>query len=197
MQLQVTIADTSTTPLSKSSQLSEIDAAVKGIQGLQEELSGQTVDLENRLRSPSPAATPGQATALSPTLQAYVDQQVRLRTQLEQKNAQLERIQQTRDLDRSTYELLRSRLAEQTVNGTISDIVVIGSAADEEQTAHSRSLLRSLVLDTGEWILIAVALGIGLAYLLSLVRPNFNSNDAIGRRIYRGGPKAARVSRSE
>ncbi len=181
--------------MSKSNQLSDIDAAVKATQGLQEDIGSQTADLEKRLLAPVPPALPAQSSTFSPTLKSYVEQQSQLHSRIEQESAEQDQLQKTRDLDRSTYELLRSRLAEQNVNGMISDLVAIGSASDEEQTASSRSALRSLVLDTGLWVSIALVLGIGLAFLLSVVRPDFNSNAAITRRfkVSRGGPKA-RVS---
>jgi hypothetical protein len=198
MQLQLSLADISKQPLTKAAQLSEIDAAVKSVQGLQEDIKGQTADLEGRLRLPLPAppARSDQSSALSPALQSVIDQQNKLQSQLEQKKFDLARLQKTRDLDQNAYDLLRSRLAEQNVNATISNIVDIGSAASDEQTVHSRSVLRSLALVVGEWVLIALALGIGLAYLLSAVRPGFSSNEALRRGFSRGRAGQARVSHS-
>jgi hypothetical protein len=196
VQLQLSLGDASSAPLSKGNQLSELDAAVQAIQGLQDDISRQTAELEGTLSGPLPAATPGQPAALSPTLQAYLDRQNQLQSQLEQKRFELSQLEKTRDLDQSAYDLLRSRLAEQNVNGMISNIVDIGSAADEEQTIDSRSALRSLVLVVGQWVLLGLALGIFLAYLLNFVWPNFNSNDTLGRGLFRRGARRARVGGS-
>jgi len=198
VQLQISLADAGNAPLSKSNQLSDIDAAITAIQGLQEEIGGQTADLKKKLLAPAPTIIPDQSSALSPSLQSYIARQSQLRSRLEQETANQDQLQKTRDLDRSTYELLRTRLAEQTANSTISDVVAVGSAADEEETAGSRSILRSLAVGTLLWVVVALVLGIGLAILLSIIWPQFNSNTAITRRIgfSRGGPKA-RVSSSE
>jgi hypothetical protein len=197
-QLQITLPDTTSAPLSKANQLSEIDAAVKAIQGQQEEISGQTAELEKELLAPSPALTPDQSSSISPAAKAYIARENQLQSQLEQANAQLDNLQKTRDLDRSTYGLLRSRLAEQNVNGVIGDIVAVGSVADEEQTSKARSSVRSWAIDVAIWVVIALIIGIGLAYLLGLTRPGFDSNSAITRRMRmsRGGPKGVPASQS-
>lgn len=190
VQLQISLADAGNAPLSKSNQLSDIDAAIKAIQGLQEEIGGQTADLEKKLLAPAPTIMPDQSSALSPSLQSYIARQSQLRSRLEQETANQDQLQKTRDLDRSTYELLRTRLAEQKANSTISDVVTIGSAADEEETAGSRSLWRSLAVGTLLWVAVALVLGVGLACLLSIVWPEFDSNTAITRKS--GSPAGAR-----
>ncbi|MEO8286211.1 MAG: hypothetical protein ABI670_07210 [Chloroflexota bacterium] len=196
VQLQMNLADAGNGSLSKSSQLSDLDSTVTAVQSLLSDIGRQTTGLEDRLRSPETSATPATSNAVSATLQLAIEQQGKLQSQLEQLQFQKSRLEKTRDLSQNAYDLLRSRLAEQNVNVVISSIVEIGAAADEGQTIASRSVARSVVLVTGEWVLLAVALGILLAYLFNAVWPNFNSNDTLRGRIVRsGGPKSARVNR--
>jgi microcompartment protein CcmL/EutN len=195
VQLQINVTDLANGPLSKSSQLSDLDSTVAAVQKLRDDVGRQTAELTSGLISPGPPATPGASKTLSPTLQAYIEQQGKLQSQLEQLKFQKSRLEKTRDLQQNAYDLLRSRLAEQNVNVLISSIVEIGSAADEAQTAAARSVLRSVALATGEWVLFALALAIVLAYLFNALWPNFNSNHALRTRISRGGQKRVSVSR--
>lgn len=196
IQLQVNLTSPANGTLSKSSQLSDLDSTVTAVQQLQADTASQTTALENRLRSPEVLATPDSSNAISLTLQTALEQQGKLESELEQLQSQKSRLEKTRDLSQTTYDLLRSRLAEQNVNVVVSSIVDIGSAADEAQTAQSRSVGRSVVLVTGEWVLLALAIGILLAYLLNALWPDFNSNDIFRGRMARGGQRSARVNRS-
>jgi hypothetical protein len=142
--------------------------------------------LESELRSGVPTVQPGPVESLPPIAQQYVNRLNELQSELERKLFELNTLYKTRDLDQTTYDLLRSRLAEQKVNQLISGIVDVGVPANEEQTARSRSVLRSLAIVSGEWVLLAIAIASILAYLLNLVRPSFSSNSMFRNTFRRG-----------
>ena len=58
-----------------------------------------------------------------------------LQSQIEQLTFQRNQLQRTRDLQQTSYDLLRSRLAEQQVKRVISSVVDLGSAASDDATA--------------------------------------------------------------
>lgn len=176
VQMQLSISDIGKGPLSRSSQLSDIDATIAAVQKLQTDLHTKITDLQTALTTSPRASTPLPSSNSSPVVQQYLDRYNQLQSQIETKTFELNTLTKTRDQDQSTYDLLRDRLAEQQVNQLVSGLIDIGAPADESQTVKSHSPIRSLVLVAGEWVLFAVALGFGLAFLLSMLSPGFSSN---------------------
>jgi len=185
MQLQFNTSDLSKAPISQTDQLRDFDTTIATVQKLQEDLRGQIQALESRLSAPLPTAAPSGVGVVPAAIQEQIVRQNQLESQLEQKLFELSQLQKTRDLQQSTYDLLRSRLAEQQVNQVISSMIAVATPASDDATLHSRSPWRTILVSGGLALLIAIVVGIALAYLLSLLRPNFNSNVALKRMIRR------------
>ena len=193
VQLQVNPGAGGTTPLTRADQLRDVDATIAAVRKLQSDLQTQITTLEEKLRAPLPALTPGAPDQLPTFIQEQIRRKNRLESELEAKEFELAQLEKTRDLHQDTYDLLRSRLAEQQLNEVISRVVDIGVPADVAGTLQSRSLARTLALVVGQGVLIALVLALGLAYLLNLLRPGFDSNAALRRVIRRRAGDTARA----
>jgi hypothetical protein len=193
VQLQFNVADIGKAPLTRSGQLRAVSSSIVALQDLQDAIRARIKTLEGKLSEPLPAVTPGVGVVPS-ALKDLLARRNELESQIEQKTFELSQLEGNRDLQQSTYDLLRKRLAEQSVNEVISGVVDIGSRADVSQTERSTGSLRRLALTLAQWVFVALVLGIAAAYLVSLLRPNFNSNDALRRRFRRAVGRAARVS---
>ncbi len=191
LQLQFNIGNNTATTLTKANQLSEIDAALAAAQKLQEDLQLQVQQLDTELQAPLPAPTAGTISNVPADLVEQIKRRNELESQIEQLIFQKDQLQKTRDLRQSTYDLLRNRLAEQQVNEVISRIVDVASPANELEAASSRSTTRLILLTVGQGLLLAVVLGIILAYLLHLWRPNFSTNSAFKNRFRRSSERVA------
>jgi hypothetical protein len=185
VQFQLSAADSGRAPPTKADQLNEVDSTTAAVQKLQSDLRAQIRDQEAALSAPPPTAAANGANSVPATLQAPLKRMNELQSQIEQLTFQRSQLQRTRDLQQTSYDLLRSRLAEQQVNGVISSVVDLGSGASDDATAQSRSPVRMMALLGGAAALIAAVLGIILAYGLSLLRPNFSSNASITARFRR------------
>ena len=111
--------------------------------------------------------------------------EITLESQIEQKQFELAQLQKTRDQDQNTYDLLRSRMAEQQVNATISRVADLGVSATDADTLQSHSLGRTLAWVMGQggcwrsswaWAWPMRSTWCGL---------EFNSNDAFRRLVPR------------
>lgn len=193
LQLQLNPAAAGTTPLSKADQLRDVDATLAAVQKLQGNMQAQITDLEQALQAPRPALAPNTVGAAPAALQDLIQQRNQLESQIEQKQFELAQLQKTRDQDQNTYDLLRSRMAEQQVNATISRVADLGVSATDADTLQSHSFGRTLAWVLGQGLLLAVVLALGLAYALHVLRPGFNSNDAFRRLVRRRTPDAAQV----
>ena len=171
VQFQLSAADSGRAPPTKADQLREVDSTTAAVQKLQNDLRAQIRDQEAALSAPPPTAAANGATSVPATLQAPLKRMNELQSQIEQLTFQRNQLQRTRDLQQTSYDLLRSRLAEQQVNGVISSVVDLGSAASDDATAASRSPLRMMALLAGAAAAIAAVLGILLAYGLSACAP--------------------------
>ncbi len=185
VQLQLNVSDIGKAPLTTANQLRDVDATIAAIQKIQSDLKSQIRDFESTLSTPAPAAPHAGVQEVPAAFLELISHRNQIESDLEQKKFELNRLQKTRDLSQSTYDLLRTRLAEQSVNEVISSVVAIGSPADYSSTLHSRSILQTLVWAVVQALLIALVLGIAAAYLLRLARPDFSSNAALAGRIRR------------
>lgn len=176
VQLQISLADLGKTPLSRGSQLRDIDSTIAAVQGLQADIRTRTGQLEDKLNRPGPTPEPGSVGSPPAEVQRYVNRQNELESALETKNFELDRLRKARDLDQTTYDLLSSRVAEQQVNQAISAVVDIGVEASVEQAVKTGATLRALIIYAVGGMLIALAVGVGLGYLLYLVRPDLDTN---------------------
>jgi predicted nucleic acid-binding Zn-ribbon protein len=189
VQLQLNVTDLGKGPLTRSSQLNDVDSTIGAVQKLQSDVSTKIAGLQQKYDSLSAAPTSTAVDSASPTVQQYLQRYNQLKSQLETKNFELNTLTRARDQDQSTYDLLRNRLAEQQVNQLVSGLIDVGAPANEAQTAKARSPLRSLALVAGEWTLLAIAIGSALAFILSLLSPSFSSN-AFVRNSFRRGARA-------
>lgn len=183
LQLDLNNTDLSKAPRTKENQLRDIDASVAAVQKLRQDVGDQTKTLESKLSEPLPNMTPGTVQNVPDVVREQIELRNQLESKLEEKQFQLNQLQKTRDLHQSTYDLLRSRVAEQDVNDVIGGLVSIASPADYNETLRSRNLLRSFLIPTAFWALSSLVPGLALAYALSLLRPNVNTNTMIRQRL--------------
>ncbi len=183
VQLQVNLGDVGKTPLTKASQLRDVDSTLAAVQRVRDDLQTRIQDLERKLSVDLPAVTPETIASVPETLRQQIERQNQIQSDIEKTKFQYAQLEKTRDLHQSSYDLLRNRLAEQGVNQVISRVVDVGAPANTEQTLRSRSVVREAATNTAEAALIALVLGVGVAYLLNALRPSFNSNAALRRRF--------------
>ncbi len=187
IQFQISAAPGSAPP-SRDSQLRDVDSTLTALQQLQESTRGQIAGLEAQLRAPIPTVAPDLVGAVAPALQQQIAHINELQSELEARNFELSGLQKNRDLQQSTYDLLRSRQTEQQINQQISGVANITSPASNTDTLRTRRPLNNLLLSAGIGIAFALVLAVVLAYLLSLVRPNFSSNAAL-KRLFQRSPR--------
>jgi uncharacterized protein involved in exopolysaccharide biosynthesis len=165
-----------------------VDSTLTALQRLQEASRGQIGDLQAQLSAPVPTVAPDLVGAVAPALQQQIAHINELQSELEARNFELSGLQKNRDLQQSTYDLLRSRQTEQQINQQISGVANITSPASNTDTLRTRRPLNNLLLSAGIGIAFALVLAVVLAYLLSLVRPNFRSNAAL-QRLFQRSPR--------
>ena len=188
IQFQISAGAPGSTPPTRDGQLHDVDSTLTALQGLQEASRGQIANLETQLSAPMPTVAPDLVGAVAPALQQQITRINQLQSELEARNFELNGLQKNRDLQQSTYDLLRSRQTEQQINQQISGVANITSPASNTDTLRSRHPLNNLALSTGMGIAFALVLALVLAYLLSLIRPNFSSNAAL-KRLFQRSPR--------
>lgn len=180
LQLDINGADLSRSPRSKANQLQDIDATIAAVQKLQQDVRERTTTLESKLNEPLPQA-PGEIQDVPAVVREQIIKLNNLAAKIEEKQFELNQLQKTRDLSQNTYDLLRSRVAEQEVNDVISRVVSIGSPANVLETLESRSLFPSVLITTAIWIVLATLLVVAVAFGLGFFRPALDTNAALRR----------------
>jgi uncharacterized protein involved in exopolysaccharide biosynthesis len=188
IQFQISASAPGSVPPTRDSQLHDVDSTLTALQRLQEASRGQIGDLQAQLSAPVPTVAPDLVGAVAPALQQQIARINELQSELEARNFELSGLQKNRDLQQSTYDLLRSRQTEQQINQQISGVANITSPASSTDTLRSRHPLNNLLLSAGMGIAFALVLGLVIAYLLSLLRPNFSSNAAL-KRLFQRNPR--------
>ncbi len=188
IQFQISAGAPGSAPPTRDSQLHDVDSTITALQGLQEASRGQIADLERQLSPPIPTVSPDLVGAVAPALQQQIARINQLQSELEARNFELNGLQKNRDLQQSTYDLLRSRQTEQQINQQISGVANITSPASNTDTLRSRHPLNNLLLSAGMGIAFALVLGLVVAYLLSLIQPGFSSNAAL-KRLFQRSPR--------
>jgi hypothetical protein len=195
VQLQLNATGSGSASLTKANQLLDVDATLTATQKLQDDLRLQIKGLEEKLQAPLPALTSDSVSTVPNSLLEQIRRQSELESQVEARTFEYDQLKKTRDLQQSTYDLLHTRFAEQQINQQIGRIVDIASPANELDAASSRSQLRTTLVTVGQAVALALVLGVALAYLLYLWRPDFSSNAALGR-LFRRSNKRVMVANS-
>jgi hypothetical protein len=197
LQLQLNATGTGSASLTKANQLLDLDATLTATQKLQDNLHGQIQSLEEKLGAPLPALAQDSISNVPSALLEQVHQQSQLESEIEAQTFAYNQLKKTRDLRQSTYDLLHTRFTEQQVNQEVGRIVDMASPANELEAADSRSPVKTTLVTVGQGLLLGAVLGIALAYLLYLWRPDFSTNAALGRRFRRGANHAIAARSNE